>query len=184
MTSAASPIAQPNARAVTPARAPSWLRLGIIFGLVSAVSILLWGPIGVSGTYPRFVGWVLDFFSPAYVAANPYLVKMGSVLKPETFLVIGLLIGGFLASRIGGGGAKAPACEMVHARETSTGRRYFDAFLGGFLILFGARLAGGCTSGHIISGITQLSISSMIFAAGTFASGIVTAMMIRSKEGA
>jgi hypothetical protein len=182
MTHAATTLAQPGASAVTPARASSWLRLGIIFGLVSAASILLWGPIGVSGTYPRFVGWLLNFVSPAYTAANPYLVKMGSVLKPETFLVIGLLIGGFLASRVGR--ARAPACELVHARETSTGRRYLDAFLGGFLILFGARLAGGCTSGHIISGITQLSVSSMIFAAGTFASGIVTAMMIRSREGA
>lgn len=180
MTHAATTIAQPSTTAVMPARAPSWLKLGVIFGLVSAASILLWGPIGVSGTYPRFVGWLLNFVSPAYAAANPYLVKMGSVLKPETFLVIGLLIGGFLASRIGR--TRGPAYEIVHARETSTGRRYFDAFLGGFLILFGARLAGGCTSGHIISGITQLSVASMIFAAGTFASGIVTAMIITAKK--
>lgn len=179
MTHVAAAARQPVA-AVTPARAPSWLRLGIIFGLVSAASILLWGPIGVSGTYPRFIGWLGQLIAPASAAANPYLVKMGSVFKPETFLVIGLFIGGFLASRFNR--ERAPACEMVHARETSTRKRYFDAFLGGFLILFGARLAGGCTSGHIISGITQLSVGSMIFAAGTFASAIFTAKMIRGAR--
>jgi len=152
---------------------PSWARLGIIFGVVSAASILLWGPIGVSGTYPRLIGAVLRRVTPEYAAANPYLVKMGSLLKPETMLVIGLLIGGFLASQFTK--SAKPAMQMVHAGETSAMARYRDAFLGGFLIIFGARIAGGCTSGHIISGITQLSVSGMIFAAGVFATGILTA---------
>lgn len=157
---------------------PGWAKLGVLFGVVSAASILLWGPIGVSGTYSRFVGAVLRFFDPAYAAANPYLVKMGALFKPETFLVIGLVIGGFLAARTDKR-AKAPAVELVHAMETSTSARYRDAFLGGVLIVFGARLAGGCTSGHIISGITQLSLSGIIFGAAVFASGIFTAKLIR-----
>lgn len=179
MTHIAVSAEAPSTTAATASRTPPWLRLGIIFGLVSAASIMLWGPIGVSGTYPRFVGWLTDFVAPAYAVSNPYLVKMGSVLKPETFLVIGLLLGGFGAARLGR--QKAPACEMVHARETSIGKRYFDAFVGGLLIVFGARLAGGCTSGHIISGITQLSISGMLFGATTFASGIMTAKLIRKS---
>jgi uncharacterized membrane protein YedE/YeeE len=154
-------------------KTPSWVTLGIIFGAVSAASILLWGPIGVSGTYPRFIGAVLRSVAPDYAAANPYLVKMGEFLKPETMLVFGLLIGGFLASRFARD-AK-PALEMVHAGEKTTAARYRDAFIGGFLIIVGARIAGGCTSGHIISGITQLSVSGMIFAAGVFATGIITA---------
>jgi uncharacterized membrane protein YedE/YeeE len=166
------------AAAETKAQMPDWARLGIVFGIVSALSILLWGPIGVSGTYPRFIGALARLFDPAYAEANPYLVKMGALFKPETFLVIGLLIGGLVASRVGRQ-PKAPAMEVVHAMETSRFARYRDAFLGGVLIVFGARLAGGCTSGHIISGITQLSISSMIFAVAVFASGIATAKLIR-----
>jgi len=157
---------------------PSWARLGVIFGVVSAASIALWAPIGVSGTYPRFIGAILRRVTPEYAAANPYLVKMGSLLKPETFLVIGLLIGGFLASRINR--EASPKTEMVHAGEKTVSARYRDAFLGGFLIIFGARIAGGCTSGHIISGITQLSVSGLIFAAGVFASGIFTAKMLNA----
>jgi uncharacterized membrane protein YedE/YeeE len=173
------PIAHspPAALAATKPTLPPWALFGALFGLVGAISIVLWGPIGVSGTYPRFVGSLLRLIDPAYAAANPYLVKMGEFLKPETYLVFGLLIGGFLAARLGTQ-AKAPACEMVHAMETSTSKRYRDAFIGGLLIVFGARLAGGCTSGHIISGIMQLSISGMIFGAAVFASGIFTAKRI------
>jgi uncharacterized membrane protein YedE/YeeE len=155
------------------AKLPNWALLGAMFGVVSAFSILTWGPIGVSGTYPRFVGAVLRRIVPDMAHANPYLEKMGSLIRPETFLVIGLLIGGFLASRLGG--QKAASAEFIHPSETSTAARYRDAFLGGFLIVFGARIAGGCTSGHIISGITQLSVSGLIFAAGVFATGIITA---------
>lgn len=157
---------------------PNWAMLGVIFGLVGAASVVLWGPIGVSGTYPRFIGAIMRVVDPSYAAANPYLVKMGALLKPETWLVIGLLIGGFAAARTGNQ-PKAPAIETVHAMETSVGKRYRDAFIGGLLIVFGARLAGGCTSGHIISGIMQLSISGIIFGAAVFASGIFTAKALR-----
>lgn len=176
-------MAQPVAQTVPLVAAPdvpkgqNWAVLGVAFGLVGAAAILLWGPIGVSTTYPRFVGEIAKLFDPSFAAGSSYLAKVGALLKPETFLVLGLPIGGFIGARISG--RKAPACEMVHAMERSTGRRYLDAFLGGFLILFGARLAGGCTSGHIISGIMQLSVSGMVFGAGVFAAGIVTAKLIR-----
>ena len=155
---------------------PAWAKLGAIFGVVSALSILTFGPIGVSGTYPRFVGAVMRRLDPAWATANPYLEKMGSIIKPETFIVLGLLIGGFLASRIGT--QVAARTEFIHTGETTKGKRYRDAFIGGFLIVFGARIAGGCTSGHIISGITQLSVSGLIFAAGVFATGIITAKLL------
>lgn len=160
--------------------APNWARLGIIFGLVGAASILLWGPIGVSGTYPRFVGEVFRAFDPGYAAANPYLVKMGALLRGETFLVLGLLIGGLIGARTDKSQPKAPKVEMPHAGESSNARRYTEAFLAGFLILFGARLAGGCTSGLIISGMTQLSIAGFVFAAGVFATGIGTAKLMQA----
>lgn len=177
MTNATLTTPLPARRSI--AAMPPWAALGILFGLVSAAAIALYGPIGVSGTYPRFIGAVLRRVTPAYAAGNPYLEKMGSLVTTETMLVVGLLIGGFLASRLGRSAGTAPAIEKVHARETTTGRRYADAFLGGFLILFGARLAGGCTSGHIISGITQLSVSGVLFGATVFAGGMITARLLK-----
>ncbi len=159
-----------------------WVVYGILFGLLGAASIIIWGPIGVSGTYPRFIGAVLQLVDPAYAEANPYLKRMGSLFKPESFLVVGLLIGGFLGARLDR--EKAPKCEMAHPGETSAAKRYRDAFIGGFLIVFGARIAGGCTSGHIISGITQLSVSGFIFAIGVFATGILSAKMLSGRRAA
>lgn len=178
MAHAAATESPPAAASREASGMPNWAKLGIIFGLVGAASVVLWGPIGVSGTYPRVIGAILRVVDPSYAADNPYLVKMGELLKPETWLVIGLIIGGFVAARTGNQ-PKAPAVETVHAMETTVGKRYRDAFIGGLLIVFGARLAGGCTSGHIISGIMQLSISGMIFGAAVFASGIITAKSLR-----
>lgn len=182
MPHAAATVPVATSTAVRTEKLPPWLFYGILFGLLGAGSIVLWGPIGVSGTYPRFIGSLARLVDPSFAAANPYLVKMGSLFKPESFLVVGLLIGGFLGARLNR--EKAPACEMIHPSETTTTRRYRDAFLGGFLIVFGARIAGGCTSGHIISGITQLSISGFIFAIGTFAAGIISAKMLHARRAA
>lgn len=182
MSLAAQTVPIATSAAVRTEKLPPWLFYGILFGLLGAASIALWGPIGVSGTYPRFIGALARFIDPSAAAANPYLVKMGSLLKPESFLVVGLLIGGFIGARANR--EKAPACEMIHPGETTVAKRYRDAFLGGFLIVFGARIAGGCTSGHIISGITQLSISGFIFAIGTFAAGIISAKMLHARRAA
>ena len=157
---------------------PRWGLLGVLFGLLGVGSIALFGPIGVSTTYPRAVGTVLEQLAPGYAHANPYLAQIGGLLRPETLLVVGLLLGGFGAARLGGG-APAPAIAPIHDRERGHGRRLLNAFLGGFLLLFGARLAGGCTSGHVISGITQLSVSGLLFGAGVFATGILTAKLLR-----
>ncbi len=163
-------------------RLPRWASLGVLFGLVCAAAIALYGPIGVSSTYARVIGASLRAIDTAYAHANPYVVKMGSLVAPETMLVIGLLIGGYLASAIGGGRKAAAPIEPVHAYETSAVRRYIGAFVGGFLLLFGARLAGGCTSGHIISGITQLSLSGLLFGAAVFASGVPVALSLKASH--
>jgi uncharacterized membrane protein YedE/YeeE len=61
-------------------------------------------------------------------------------------------------------------------------KRLIWAFFGGFLLLFGARTAGGCTSGHVISGGMQLAASSMLFAFFVFASFLATGKMFYRKR--
>lgn len=178
--SASRPAAEPRPVARATGGLPPWASLGVLFGVTSALSILAFGPIGVSGTYPRVIGTVARTVAPGWAAGEAYLVKMGSVVTPESMLVVGLLLGGFLARRLGRQPAPA-AAEAVHAVERTTGTRYLTTFLGGFLILFGARLAGGCTSGHIISGMAQLAASSFIFAAAVFGAGMLTAKLLRPR---
>ena len=61
-------------------------------------------------------------------------------------------------------------------------KRYAVAFLGGFVVLYGARLAGGCTSGHMMSGMMQTALSGYLFAAGAFAAAVPTALMLYREE--
>jgi len=57
------------------------------------------------------------------------------------------------------------------------------ALPGGILLGLGARWAGGCTSGHGISGNLQLSVASMVSSACFFIGGILTAMGLMSLGG-
>ena len=57
-------------------------------------------------------------------------------------------------------------------------KRLAVAFLGGAIIMYGARMAGGCTSGHGISGCLQLALSSWIFFLTLFGFGLLTALLL------
>tara|TARA_B110000285_G_scaffold218101_1_gene267191 strand:+ start:274 stop:732 length:459 start_codon:yes stop_codon:yes gene_type:complete len=50
--------------------------------------------------------------------------------------------------------------------------------LGGFLIGFGTRYAGGCTSGHAIMGLSMFSLPSLIAVMGFFAGGLIMSWLI------
>jgi uncharacterized membrane protein YedE/YeeE len=63
-------------------------------------------------------------------------------------------------------------------------KRLTAAFLSAALMMFGARLAQGCTSGHGISGTLQLAVSSWMFISVAFGVAIVTALLMYGREGA
>jgi uncharacterized membrane protein YedE/YeeE len=50
--------------------------------------------------------------------------------------------------------------------------------VGGFLVGFGARYAGGCTSGHAISGLANLQLPSLLAVVGFFAGGLLVTWFI------
>ena len=62
--------------------------------------------------------------------------------------------------------------------------RLAAAFAAGAVMMFGARLAGGCTSGHGISGGLQLAASSWVFSAVFFGVATATAFALYGREGA
>ena len=53
---------------------------------------------------------------------------------------------------------------------------------GGFLVGFGTRLSGGCTSGHGICGIGRLSVNSMVATATFVATGMITVFILQQLE--
>ncbi|MEO1586271.1 MAG: YeeE/YedE thiosulfate transporter family protein [Bacteroidota bacterium] len=50
---------------------------------------------------------------------------------------------------------------------------FFLIIVGGFLVGFGARYAGGCTSGHAISGLSNLQVPSLVAVIGFFIGGLI-----------
>jgi uncharacterized membrane protein YedE/YeeE len=50
--------------------------------------------------------------------------------------------------------------------------------VGGFLVGFGARWAGGCTSGHAISGLAALQVPSLLAVVGFFVGGLVVTHLL------
>ncbi|MDG3581215.1 YeeE/YedE family protein [Galbibacter pacificus] len=110
-------------------------------------------------------------------------------------VVLGAVIGGFLASRYMSDNTVKinPDLAGQLSREyhiESAGKAYLPAelfsteqlddpftigllLLGGFLVGFGSRYAGGCTSGHAISGLSNLQVPSLIAVIGFFIGGLV-----------
>jgi uncharacterized membrane protein YedE/YeeE len=59
-----------------------------------------------------------------------------------------------------------------------TGKGLFVFLGGGFLIGFGTRYAGGCTSGHAITGLSTLQVPSLIAVTGFFIGGLIMTHLI------
>jgi uncharacterized protein len=110
----------------------------------------------------------------------------------------GTVIGGFLASHWGGAQnieiseetRLALAKLGIHDFSGLAPREVFTwsglltikgfilIVLGGFLVGFGTAYAGGCTSGHAISGLADLQASSLIAVLGFFAGGLIATYFI------
>ena len=59
-----------------------------------------------------------------------------------------------------------------------TARGFVAIVVGGFLVGFGTSYAGGCTSGHAITGLAELQPASLIAVCGFFAGGVATTYLL------
>jgi uncharacterized protein len=166
-----------------------WWAGGLGIGVVLIVAVGLVQPIGVSTQYVVLDGVLLHILLPAVAAQSPYLAEStgGWTLATYEFLfVLGIPIGSFASAwATGRFTTRMVPVEWERRFGPTPGTRLVWSFIGGFLLLFGARFGGGCTSGHMISGISQLAISSFLFSAAVFAGGIVTARWLyreRARE--
>ncbi|SHE70334.1 hypothetical protein SAMN05444279_106149 [Ruegeria intermedia] len=179
----------------------TWKTGGVLLGLVFFLAILLVKPIGVSTQFVILDGIIADAVNPDLVTAtddgftstNAYLAKSGgkyakSVGNPLNYsfvFVLAMMLGGFISAMARGGidarDHKVPALWRANYGDDPV-KRYLVAFLGGFIVLYGARLAGGCTSGHMMSGMMQTAVSGYIFAAGAFAAAITVSILMFKKE--
>ncbi|MCF6403005.1 YeeE/YedE family protein [Chitinophaga filiformis] len=69
-------------------------------------------------------------------------------------------------------GLTAPS-QLFGSAVLLTAKGWIILAAGGFLVGFGSRYAGGCTSGHAISGLSNLQFPSLIAVTGFFAGGLI-----------
>jgi uncharacterized membrane protein YedE/YeeE len=91
----------------------------------------------------------------------------------------GLVFGGFLSAAFGGGWHLSWALGMFD-RSVGWGPagKLIWMFAGGLFIGFGTRLAGGCTSGHGIFGISNFEWPSLVATISFMTGGIITTQLI------
>lgn len=168
----------------------SWKVAGLLLGLLLIAATALVKPVGVSTQYVVTNAVVLHSAAPNLAESNEYLAKYGEKndwgIGYGWMFVVGMFLGGGLSALITRRirQREAPALPPMWKAQfgASSPRRMMHAFIGGALLLFGARLAGGCTSGHMMSGISQLTIGSFVFGISIFVSGIITAHMLYKKS--
>lgn len=129
-------------------------RLGISTGFEDACSLVLDAPYFRRAAVVSARGWRLPFLG-------------------------GLLLGGVVSAVLSGGWAPTWELGMF---DTAIGwgpmGKVAWMFVGGLFIGFGTRLAGGCTSGHGIFGLSNLELPSLVSTVSFMAAGLVTTNLI------
>ncbi len=155
-------------------RIPWWVG-GILMALLLLFTFSVFGanrPLGASTYVPYFSGIVFGLDPQQY----SYLKEVKNAGAWEGVMLLGALFGGFITSVFI---TKSFRLSLIPTgwkkyKNNSVTSRLMWSFLSGFLLIIGARMAGGCTSGHFLSGMAQTAISSMIFGAVVIVSLLVT----------
>jgi hypothetical protein len=153
---------------------------GIVLGLVLLLTFVLSGHgLGASGAANDLVAGVGLQVAPDATKANGYLgpqvadgSPLGSWMSWEIVgVAIGALAGAFMAGRF--------RVQLDGERSVGARSRLLKALTGGLLAGFGARVAGGCTSGMGLSGAAALGIAAFVFLALFFATGLIVSRLVK-----
>ncbi len=129
-------------------------RLGISTGFEDVCSLVLRAPYFRRANLLSARGWRLPF-------------------------LVGLVLGGVLSAVLGGGWEPTWALGILDERlGLGPAGKLAWMFVGGLFIGFGTRLAGGCTSGHGIFGLSNLEWPSLVSTLSFMGGGIITTQLI------
>lgn len=159
---------------------PYWPVLPSAIAL-AGIMVFIFASFGPPASSSGFVTTMKGFFlqvAPEYAAGKAHYRMMPGPGSWLMAFVLGMAIGGFIAGR----SFSQPLSDVPQAWQECYGpsraRRFLACFGGGFLILFGARLAGGCTLGLFLSGSTQMALSGIYFGVVIFAVAMLTSRVV------
>lgn len=140
--------------------------------------------LGVSTNFSQAVRLAEEAVAPDHAQGVAYFAdyKVPTAIGWEAAIFVGLILGAAVSAWWSRDQSGEQLPELwVRRFGPSRWKAYALAFLGGAILIYGARLAGGCTSGHGISGSLQLAVSSWAFFLSLFASGLATAFVLFRK---
>lgn len=168
-----------------------WSISGFLIGIVMLLLIYFGKTFGMSSNLRSLcsmtgIGKKISFFDWDWKSQRWNLV-----------VVVGTMIGGFIAvhflhdasnvtinpktiEQLSLMGIDEPNGKLLpnFIFENSSPKMIFILIVGGILIGFGSRYAGGCTSGHAISGLSNLQIPSLKAVIGFFIGGLIMAHLL------
>ncbi|XP_072031084.1 thiosulfate transporter TsuA-like [Amphiura filiformis] len=165
-----SELGQPNLEGSSFLALYGWppLVAGMLVGLLQIpIVIAAEETIGGSSGYCTLVSQL--FSKETLKGISPYLLsyKYGLDNWWQVFYIGGAVGGAFLSSTLSGTYGSASEVSAI------------SGFTGAFIMVYGSRLAGGCTSGHGLSGIGTLSVFSFYTVPAMFAGGIATGVVMK-----
>jgi uncharacterized membrane protein YedE/YeeE len=161
---------------------PWWVG-GIAMSLLFYFSFSIWGanrPIGASTGMAYISTMIFGLDSSHY----EYTKEIESSGAWEALMLLGLFFGGLFTSVFI---TKSFHISFIptlwkERKNSSVPSRMFWSFIGGFLLVFGARLAGGCNAGHVLSGGAQMAISGFVFTVLALGTGMLVGRVFYKKK--
>lgn len=137
---------------------------GLLIGTVQAASLLLLAsPLGVSAVYEHIGQYMCLAFG------NEKCGKPKGASK-TVLTALGIISGSIALTKY---------LDLPGIAAADPQIAFWQALLGGWVMVFGARLAGGCTSGHGLSGLSAMSFSSLLSVGGMFGAGIAAQQLMQ-----
>jgi uncharacterized protein len=158
--------------------------IGILF---TSVVILLGYIVGLSTPFAAVVVWLIstisEYVAPLiskYIAHDATLSSLLDAPKMFFYLsvAVAIMCGAYVSARLSRDQVEHMPPVWRKRFGNSLAVRYLGAFFGGIIVMVGARIAGGCTSGHAIAGGAALATSGFLFMSGMFVNGVVTAYVL------
>lgn len=141
-------------------------------------------PLGITTAFETTAAIAQQQLVPAMTESNSFFTEKSPKIDWGWMVVVGALIGAFVSSRLSGDHTDPVVPTTWQSRfGNSRAVRYAWSIAGGIIMMVGARLAGGCTSGHGISGSLQLAASGWLFVGVVFPAGIATAWLLFGRQG-
>jgi uncharacterized protein len=155
--------------------------VGVLIGILTLLTLKFSDkPVGASSAYASLSGLTGKVMAPVHTMKLKYFKENPPEVNWEVVFVLSAVLGSFISAVSGGEFFIRWVPELWERKfgMNSIASYGVAGFSGGLLMAFGARLAGGCTSGHGISGTSQMSVASWITLLSLFITGALFVRLI------